>query len=416
MTFNSADILVPKVANPSAWSVVACDQYTSEPAYWEEVKKLADGTPSAYHLVLPEIYLEDDGVDERIKKINKTMTEYCKGGIFEEYKNAYIYIERVQRNGKIRRGVIGAADLEDYEYAKGSKSAIRATEGTVVERIPPRLKVRIDACLELPHVMLLIDDRKRSVIETLGANKASFKKLYDYDLMMDSGHITGWLINEEYKAFLEKELLAFADISSFNEKYGVNEASPLVYAVGDGNHSLATAKEYYNSVLTKGDAESAALARYALVELVNLHDDSLVFEAIHRAIFDVDVNKFYNELSSLCSEGDNGGQSFTFVCAQGEKKLTFTTPTANLTVGSVQTFIDDYISKNGGRVDYIHGEDVVRTLSSNSTTCGILLDAMNKNDLFKTVILDGALPRKTFSMGDACDKRFYTEARRISYK
>lgn len=416
MTFNSADILVPKVANPGVWSVVACDQYTSEPDYWDEVQKLADGNPSAYHLVLPEIYLEDDGVEERIKKINETMAEYCKGGIFDEYKNAYIYIERVQRNGKIRRGIIGAVDLEDYEYAKGSKSAIRATEGTVVERIPPRLKVRIDACLELPHVMLLIDDRKKAVIETLGENKASFTKLYDYDLMMDSGHITGWLINEEYKAFLEKELLAFADISSFNEKYGVNEASPLVYAVGDGNHSLATAKEYYNTVLAKGDAESIALARYALVELVNLHDDSLVFEAIHRAVFDVDVNKFYNELSSLCSEADNGGQSFTFVSAQGEKKLTFTAPTANLAVGSIQNFIDDYISKNGGRVDYIHGEDVVRTLSSNSTTCGILLDAMDKNDLFKTVILDGALPRKTFSMGDACDKRFYTEARRISRK
>ncbi len=416
MTFNSADILIPKTDDLTAWSVVACDQYTSEPEYWSKVESLTEGKPSAYHLVLPEIYLEDSNVDERIKSINSAMSEYCKNGIFEEYKDAYLYIERVQRNGKIRRGIIGAVDLEDYEYAKGSKSAIRATEGTVVERIPPRLKVRIDACLELPHVMLLIDDRKKAIIEELGRHTFEFKKVYDFDLMMDSGHLTGWLINDEYKAFLECELSKLADIDAFNEKYSVNESAPLVYAVGDGNHSLATAKEYYKKVKENGDAASAELARYALVELVNLHDESLVFEAIHRAIFDVDVKKLSAELSAICTEDTIDGQSFTFVTAEGEKRLTFKAPTANLTVGSIQNFIDEYLSKNGGRVDYIHGDDVVRSLSSNDTTCGILLDAMDKNDLFKTVILDGALPRKTFSMGDACDKRFYTEARIISRK
>ena len=413
MTFKSADILIPKTDDYTAWSVVACDQYTSEPKYWEEVEKTADGKLSAYHLILPEIYLEEDGVDERIKKVNETMISYCKAGSFSEYKDAYFYIERIQRNGKVRRGIVGAVDLEDYEYKKGSKSAIRATEGTVVERIPPRLKVRMDAKLELPHVMLLIDDRKKAVIEEIGKHTSDFEKVYDFDLMQNSGHITGWLINKEWALYLESELKAFADLNEFNSKYGVSEPAPLVFAVGDGNHSLATAKEYYNEMKKQGMADENSPARYALAELVNLHDDSLVFEAIHRVIFDIDEANFEKELSAICSEG-KGEQSFVLVSSKGEKTYTFNSPTANLTVGSMQNFIDDYMKKFGGRVDYIHGDDVVRDLSSKGNACGIILDAMDKNDLFKTVILDGALPRKTFSMGDACDKRFYNEARIIN--
>ena len=266
----------------------------------------------------------------------------------------------------------------------------------------------------MPHVMLLIDERKKAIIEKIGTCKDAFKKVYDFDLMMNSGHLTGWLINEEMKIFLQDELQKLSDISLFNEKYGVNEEKPLVFAVGDGNHSLATAKEYYNQMKAKG-SDNLDLARYALVELVNLHDDSLVFEAIHRVVFDVDVAKFEAELKAICKDGkEDGGQSFTFVTKDGEKDFTFTSPSANLTVGTLQNFIDDYITKNGGRVDYIHGDDVVKSLASTDTSCGIMLDAMDKNDLYKTVIVDGALPRKTFSMGDACDKRFYTEARIIN--
>ncbi len=414
MTFSPADILIPKTQDKSVWSVVACDQYTSEADYWEKVDGITKDKPSSFHIILPEIYLEEDGVDERIKKINENMKSYCKNEIFDVYSSSYLYIERTQRNGKVRRGLIGAVDLEDYDYTKGSKSAIRATEGTVTERIPPRLKVRIDACLELPHVMLLIDDRKKEIIEEIAKHTNEFKKVYDFDLMMNSGHLTGWLIDDEMSKYLQNKLQELSDLSSFNEKYGVNEDKPLVFAVGDGNHSLATAKEYYNQMKLKG-ADNIDLARYALVELVNLHDDSLVFEAIHRVVFDIDVNKFQAELKALCKDGkQDGGQSFTLVTKDGEKDLTFTSPTANLTVGTLQSFIDAYLAKNGGRVDYIHGEDVVKSLSSTDTSCGILLDAMDKNDLYKTVIVDGALPRKTFSMGDACDKRFYTEARRIN--
>ncbi len=414
MTFSPADILIPKSEDKTAWSVVACDQYTSEGAYWKEVEEITKNKTSSFHLILPEIYLEDDDVEKRIVQINENMKNYCRDDIFKAYPSSYLYIERTQRNGKVRRGIIGAVDLEDYEYTKGSKSRIRATEGTVTERIPPRLKVRIEACLEMPHVMLLIDDRKKAVIEHIATQKDKFEKVYDFDLMMDSGHLTGWLINKEMSEYLQDELEKLSDVSLFNEKYGVNETEPLVFAVGDGNHSLATAKEYYNQMKLKG-SDNLDLARYALVELVNLHDDSLVFEAIHRVVFDVDVDKFKKELKSLCTEGKSeGAQSFTFVSKSGKENLTFASPSANLTVGTLQNFIDAYLAENGGRVDYIHGDDVVESLASTDSSCGILLDAMDKNDLYKTVILDGALPRKTFSMGDACDKRFYTEARIIN--
>jgi len=413
MTFNKADILLPKNSDMRKWSVVACDQYTSEPEYWEEVRNIASDEPSAYNLILPEVYLENDDVDELIKKVNSNMREYIEDGVFEEYKDAYIYVERTQRNGAVRKGVIGAVDLGDYDYSKGSQSAVRATEGTVPERIPPRLKVRLEAQLELPHVMILIDDRKKEIIENLASKKDSFKKVYDFDLMMDSGHLCGWLLDRESAKKLDADLEALADVDAFNIKYGVCLEKPLVYAVGDGNHSLATAKEYYNQ-MKKNDAPNAQLARFALAELVNLHDDSLVFEAIHRVVFDIDEKDFEAKLSEICNADSCEGQKFTLITADGEKSFSFVTPTANLTVGSIQNFIDSYLSANGGRVDYIHGEDVVRELSSQKGRCGILLDAMDKNDLFKTVILDGALPRKTFSMGEAYDKRFYTEARIIN--
>lgn len=416
MTFNKADILLPKDVDMNKWSVVACDQFTSEPEYWTEVKNLIGDTPSSYNLVLPEVYLEDDDVEDKISLVNKNMKDYIANGIFESFNSSYIYIERTQRNGQIRKGIIGAVDLEDYDYKKGSKSAIRATEGTVAERIPPRLKVRLNAKLELPHVMILIDDNKKSIIEHIAENKADMKKVYDFDVMMNSGHLEGWILTDDLAEFLEKELLKLADISSFNAKYDVNETKPLVFAVGDGNHSLATAKEYYNIAKEKmGDKALNSPARYALAELVNLHDDSLVFEAIHRVIFDVDPVDFEKELLKNCEETkEKAAQAFKFVTESEVKNYKIKNPTANLTVGSVQNFIDEYISQKGGRVDYIHGDDVVCQLCKKHNVCGIILDAMDKNDLYKTVIVDGSLPRKTFSMGDAWDKRFYNEARIIN--
>jgi uncharacterized protein (DUF1015 family) len=361
MTLNKADILLPKYADMKKWSVVACDQYTSEPDYWTGVENIIGDSPSTYNLVLPEIYLENEDVEDRIKTVNNNMNSYISEGVFSCYDSSYIYVERTQRNGLVRKGIIAAVDLEDYDYNKGSKSAIRATEGTVAERIPPRLKVRLNAKLELPHVMLLIDDNKKRIIEHIGENKTSMKKVYDFDVMMDSGHLCGWLLTDELAKYLEMEIANLSDLSAFNSKYGVSEECPLVFAVGDGNHSRATAKEYYNIIKEKiGDKALSSPARYALAEIVNLHDDSLVFEAIHRVVFDVDISDFENKIKDACepvADDVTDGQVFYLVADSSIRKYKIKNPSANLTVGSVQNFIDSYISQTGGRVDYIHSDE-----------------------------------------------------------
>ncbi len=411
MIFSKADVLLPKNADMKRWAVVACDQYTSEPAYWEEAEKFAGDCPSAMRLILPEVYLEADDVSERISSLNKNMQKYLDDGVFESTGMCYIYVERTLNNGSVRKGIVGAIDLEEYDYSKGSCSRVRATEMTVVERIPPRLKVRENAPIELPHIMILVDNPEKDIIEEVGSRKDRFQKLYDFDLMMNSGHIAGYKIDEETASYLKDKLCALDNTELFNSKYGLNEKTPLVYAMGDGNHSLATAKEYYNKVRDKVIDGDANLARYALCELVNLHDASLEFEAIHRVVFDVDPAQFENALKAVAELGD-GDQSFV-LCHNGEESVWhISNPTANITVGSLQNFIDEYLKTQKGKVDYIHGEDVVRELSCGENY-GIILDAMDKNDLFKTVAIDGALPRKTFSMGEACDKRFYVEARLI---
>lgn len=422
MTFKRADILLPSFSKDSEkmkkWSVVACDQYTSEPEYWKEVSEFTENEKSTLNLTVPEIYLNDKDIEKRIDKTNENMAQYINENIFKEYKNTYLYIERTLKNSVKRLGIIGMVDLEDYDYNKGSQTKVRATEGTVVSRIPPRLKVRNNALIELPHIMLLIDDEKCDIVEKNAELTDTFEKIYDFELMQDSGHIKGYKMSEEACKRLEEKLSKLDDIDAFNKKYDVNKTAPLIYAMGDGNHSLATAKAYYENLKEKIGAEKAekSLARYALCELVNLHDKSLVFEAIHRVVFDLDGEKF---LEAFEKEYDVGydesasGQSFLFVYNGETKKVTVKNPKEYLTVATVQKFLDSYIEKNGGEVDYIHGEDVVYKLCNDKNNFGFILEAMDKADLYKSVILDGALPRKTFSMGDACDKRFYTEARRI---
>jgi len=422
MAFMRADILLPKFSNEpdkmKKWSVVACDQYTSEPEYWKQVNDLVNDEYSTLNLTVPEIYLNDDDIELRIKNTNANMDTYMQKEIFDEYKNSYIFIERTLKNGAKRLGIVGMADLEEYDYSKDSKTKIRATEGTVVSRIPPRLKVRKDAPVELPHIMLLIDDDKCDIIEPNEKITDTFKKVYDFDLMQNSGHITGYVMSDAAAAILDEKLNELSNLDDFNKKYGVNEGSPLVYAMGDGNHSLATAKANYENLKKEIGAEAAkqSPARYALCELVNLHDKSLVFEAIHRVIFDADGDKFLKFLEErydISYEENAKGQSFVFVSDGKLKKVTVTNPNEYLTVATVQKALDEFVEKNSGEIDYIHGEDVVVNLCKDSKNFGIIFDAMEKCDLYKSVILDGALPRKTFSMGDACDKRFYTEARKI---
>lgn len=422
MTFKRADILLPRFSKDSEkmkkWSVVACDQYTSEPEYWQAVNEYVCDSESTLRITVPEIYLNDADIEERIKNTNAVMVEYMKNDIFAEYKNTYIYVERTLKNGVKRLGVVGAVDLEDYDYSKDSQTKIRATEGTVISRIPPRLKVRKDAPVELPHIMMLIDDRDCNIIESNAEIKDTFEKLYDFDMMQNSGHIAGYKMSEEACAKLDAKLVALDDIDAFNKKYGVDKDSPLIYAMGDGNHSLATAKANYENLKKEigEDAARNSLARYALCELVNLHDKSLEFEAIHRVVFDVDGETFLKAMADeyeISFDESEEGQKFEFVFGGESKTVVVKNPTEYLTVATVQKSIDAFIEKNGGEVDYIHGEDVVKKLCEDKSNFGIILDAMDKADLYKSVILDGALPRKTFSMGEACDKRFYIECRKI---
>lgn len=414
-TFTTADILIPKNENMEKWCVVACDQYTSEPSYWSEVESIVGDNPSTLRLTLPEIYLEDDDVSERIKKINETMSNYLDEGIFKTLENSMIYVERTTLDGRVRKGIIGKIDLEDYDYNKGSETMVRATEKTVIERIPPRMKVRENALIELPHIMLLIDDEKKDIIDNLDKVVTKDEMVYDVDLMQKGGHITGYKLKDENVNDILSKLDALADKNIFEDKYGVSDKGVLLFAVGDGNHSLATAKATYNK-LKESNASLDVLnkARYALVEVVNLHSDALEFEPIHRVLFDIDTDDFMRELNKYYDINKTKmGQKIHIITKDIDDDFYIDNPKSNLAVGSIQLFIDEYLGNHKGRVDYIHGDDVTRSLGKKENNIGILLPKMEKNDLFKTVILDGALPRKTFSMGHSYDKRYYLEARKI---
>ena len=415
--FGPADILIPKKnINLEKWCVVACDQYTSEPEYWKETEKIVDNAPSTFYQIFPEIYLDQPGFETRIRLIHETMLRYLNDGIFTEYPQALILTKRTQADGKIRTGLIGAVDLEHYDYNKGSATSIRATEGTVLERIPPRVRVRKNAPLELPHIMLLIDDKRKTVIEPLERKKENYHKLYETQLMQNGGNVEGYLVDPADYSSIASAFKALANPEEFSKRYGKPSYENLVFAVGDGNHSLATAKACYEALKEeKGESAKYSPARYALVELVNLHDPSLEFEAIHRVVFDVEPEHLLSELQKQLGAVHGKGEGHTFTCLyQGKKQeLTVPHPQANLTVGTLQTFLDRYLAEFGGRVDYIHGAEVTERLSNAPRAIGFLLPDMLKSELYPTVILDGSIPRKTFSMGHAWDKRYYLEARKI---
>lgn len=390
-----ANVLLPQNCDLTKWSVVACDQYTSQRDYWERVTEFTKDSPSTLNLVYPEAFLSEG--DARIEKINQTMEEYTKSGLFKEYKDCFIYVERTLSNNRVRKGIVCSIDLEEYDFTKGSKSAIRATEGTVLERIPPRVKIRENASLELPHVMLLADDKECTLIE----NVKKGEKLYDFTLMENGGQLEGWLVEgENADAFLESV-----------EEFSKNASDGLVFAVGDGNHSLATAKTCWENIknnLSPQDRENHP-ARYCLVEIENIHDKVLEFEPIHRIVFGVDEDKFIEEFKKDLGAKEEGMQHIVLVKNGNKTDLYINNTTSPLEVGTLQNYLD----KKDCEVDYIHGEDVVCSLSMEKGAIGFLLPTPEKSSLFETVIKDGALPRKTFSMGEANEKRFYMEAKKI---
>ena len=417
--FQPGEVLLPNSnCDLSKWSVVACDQFTSQPEYWDEVSATVGDAPSTLKITLPEIYLESDNVDEYISKINAEMDNYVANGVLESTGSKYIYIQRTQRDGVCRHGIIGVVDLEEYNYLPGSQSLIRATEGTVLERIPPRVRVRENACLELPHIMLLIDDPDKTVIEPVKDKAHNLSCAYSFPLMQDSGSIKGYFVDESTAKTIDGAIQALADPEIFEKKYGSIDNGILLFAVGDGNHSLATAKECYERVkktLSEEDAKNHP-ARYALVEVVNIHDPALEFEPIHRVVFDVDSKDLLASLREFYSVSEipvEGAQEIEFCSELESGKLYITNPRSNLAVGSLQIFLDTYLKGKSARIDYIHGDDVVYDLGKQKNNIGFLLPPMEKGDLFKTVLVDGALPRKTFSMGHAWDKRFYLECRKI---
>lgn len=403
--FLTADILLPdfKCVDGTKWAVVACDQFTSQPEYWENARAIVGDAPSALDLILPEAYL--DMQDDLLGQISESMEKYC-GSVLECHEKTYIYVERVQSDGRVRRGLVGAVDLECYDWHAGSCSAIRATEGTVPERIPPRVAIRSKASIELPHIMLLIDDAKKQVIESLAAKKDSLKPAYDFDLMLGGGHISGWFVDGVDAEEIDMRLAAL-----FETQKGMD------IAVGDGNHSLATAKTIYEQL--KCDMGNEALnhpARYALAELVNIHDDALEFEPIYRIVMNVNANELVDTFKQYANtlNGDACAQKIEIIAGDRRETVLAEHPVSSLAVGTVQQFLDQYVKCNTAcEVDYIHGEANVASLAHKPDSVGFLFEGMTKAELFPSVISDGALPRKTFSMGHAEDKRYYIEARKI---
>ena len=410
----------------SKWAVVACDQYTSEPEYWEKVNEIVGDAPSTVKITLPEIYLEGDDVAERTDKINAEMIKYVEDGTLEELPSGMILLDRETGRVTGRKGIMMAFDLEEYDYHLGSTSFIRPTEKTVEERIPPRLAVRKNASVELPHIMLLIDDPDRTVIEPIYEKRNELKKVYDVELMQNGGHLTGWFIEEgELVDQIQNSLDALADRATFNKKYNLDKDYPIVwYATGDGNHSMATAKANWENIkatLSPEEIEDHP-ARFVLAEVVNIHDESLEIEAIYRVLFGADSDDVINAAKDFF--GKNGGSvvegevegAQVFKWTAGSKKGVFSVVDSKwaMEVATLQNFLDDYLASHKDvKIDYIHGTDSLAQLSSVEGNMGFFLPDPAKADLFRGVIIDGVLPRKTFSMGEAQEKRFYMEARKI---
>ena len=396
--FQPADILLPKEELLDKWAVIACDQFSSEPDYWAETERIVGTSPSALRLILPEAQLGQND-EERAERIHQTMRDYLDAGIFRSYKNCFVYVERTLADGAVRQGVVGMLDLEAYDYRPGSASPVRATEQTVVERIPPRMRIREGAALELPHVLLLCDDKDDLLIGLLGRQKAALPKLYDFELMQGGGHIAGWLVEGVIARKLRERLDAYAS------------GRALVFAVGDGNHSLATAKACWEKrKAEQPDTPADHPARYALVELENLQSGAQRWEAIHRVVTDCDVDTLRK--ATIAALDDGAGAALTLIKGAEETVLRLD-PARGDPVARVQEFLDAWLKENAGSIDYIHGEDSLRALASAEGALGFLLPAMAKEDLFPAVEAQGVLARKTFSMGSAREKRYYLEAREI---
>ena len=398
--FTAADIMLPAGKNFDKWAVIACDQFTSDSEYWHRVESFVGDAPSALKLVLPEIYLEQNA-PERIASISQNMLHYLENGVFETRANSFVYVERTLLDGSVRPGIVGMIDLEQYHYDPSHKPAIGATEQTVLERIPPRIAVRREACIEFPHVILFCNDYKDSVVEPVRKAKDQLPKLYDFDLMEDGGHISGWLICGDDAEKLQACVNAY-----------LQDAEGSALLVADGNHSLVTAKCWYEELKERnpGTDLSQHPARYALVELENILDDSVVFEPIHRVLFEIDPEQLLNDLAEI-SKPD--GTAVEWVAGQKKGTVYLDVPRGELAVSVLQKFLDKWLAEHGGKIDYVHDNDAVEKLAAQDATIGLLLPVFDKSELFAFGASGKILPRKTFSLGHGREKRYYLEGRRI---
>jgi len=436
-------VALPEVLLPAEgsdlgrWAVVACDQYSSERDYWERAAAFVGAAPSTLNLIYPECYLEDADKKERVARIQASMRDYLARGLLRSPGPGFVLVERFTPYEKEpRKGLMMAVDLEKYVYGKDSKSLIRPTEGTIVERLPPRMEIRRGAPLELPHIMLLVDDPLRRVIEPLYAQRERLSKLYDFDLMLGSGRVRGWHVRDEASlSAIASALEALADPAAFKARHGKDEV--LLFAVGDGNHSLATAKAIWEETkkgIPAGDPRLASHpARFALVELVNLHDEGLPFHPIHRVLFGADIDMFHAALNSrtltrsgqhvnapadvyplVDAPAEEGVHRIGLVSEDRKACLSLRDSPHRLGAGTIQDILDELLKRNPKVViDYIHGTESFEALSMKKGNLGFYLPPIDKGSFFGTVVRDGVMPRKTFSMGEAPEKRFYVEARRI---
>ena len=400
--FTAADILLPAAGVPlDPWACIAVDQFTSQPEYWQRAEHLADGKPSTLHIVLPEAYLGTPQEAERLESIRRTMEEYRKS-VLTRKVHGYVYVERTQMDGTVRQGLVGAVNLDAYDYAKGSKPAIRPSESTVVERIPPRLKVRRGATLETPHVMMLADDADCTLIEPIGLMKNQLPPLYDGELMLGGGHLRGWAVEDPALiAQIDSALAALADPAAFARRWPAAKGQqPMVLAVGDGNHSLATAKAYWEELKPTLSEEQRRThpARWCLAEVCNVHSSAIEIEPIHRVVFGVGAKELYAALDAWDQQQGSSttmsDQRLRLADAHGESAVALANPPAPLTVGSVEAFLADFLPAHPGvTVDYIHGESTALALASDPAkpATAILLPDFAKADLFKGVVLGGVL-------------------------
>ncbi|MCR5218640.1 DUF1015 domain-containing protein [Treponema sp.] len=429
------EILLPKDKDLSSWSVIACDQYTQDEEYWKRAEKAAAGKASTLNLILPEVYLSAPDRKERIQKIRQTMKDYINGNVFDPADECFVYLERKTGYGRVRHGLVCAIDLDCYEWKPFSKALIRATEATIVDRIPPRKEIRMNAPLELPHIMLLVNDPEHKLVEKTGELVKDDSPAYDGDLMLDAGHIKGWKVKG---ANLDS---VYDSLSQLKKENTQKDSSVFLFAVGDGNHSLATAKavwdEYKAACLASGKSEeevNASPVRYALVEIVNIYDSGLTFEPIHRVLFNTDADELCQAVKaslggnvSQCSGPEelekkvhDSKANFGFVSSKDGKPsyLLLETPVTELAVSRFQPVVDSFIAakKESGtnvEIDYIHGSDEVFRLGKKDNTVSVLLPPVAKDSFFTTIGSSGPLPRKSFSMGEASEKRFYLECRKL---